>query len=208
MIRSGMMTGWPGGVGLPGLAVGHGQVMGPRNVRAREDESRVGAMVDFTISLPDEQAGRLRELASEAGVSPEELLRDGAREGLTASRASRRQARFLVASSDLARILRRIPRLEYRPDDGFRPGRSHTGQDLATGCGGSVDEGPAAMALRGCRTRHIAPWSRDRSGEGGRIGESNPTLTQPDRDFAEAAAYVLGKDRGLYHGGGRQPGDH
>src|SRR4051812_25780602 len=88
MIRSGMMTGWPGGVGLPGLGVGHGQgmglVMGLRNVSAREDESRgVGAMVDFTISLPDEQAGRLRELASEAGVSPEELLRDGAREWLT-----------------------------------------------------------------------------------------------------------------------------
>jgi hypothetical protein len=37
----------------------------------------MGAMVDFTISLPDEQAGRLRELAREAGVSPEELLRDG-----------------------------------------------------------------------------------------------------------------------------------
>lgn len=40
-------------------------------------------MVDLTISLPDELAGRLRELAREAGVSPEELLRDGIGRWLT-----------------------------------------------------------------------------------------------------------------------------
>jgi predicted transcriptional regulator len=48
-----------------------------------DDESRgTGGMVDFTISLPDEHAGRLRELASEAGMSPEELLRAGAQDWL------------------------------------------------------------------------------------------------------------------------------
>ncbi len=35
------------------------------------------AMNDFTIVLPEDEAQRLRELAEEAGVSPEQLLRDG-----------------------------------------------------------------------------------------------------------------------------------
>jgi len=37
----------------------------------------------FTIELPDEQAHRLRELAREAGVSPEQLLRAGIGEWLS-----------------------------------------------------------------------------------------------------------------------------
>ena len=61
--------------------------MGRLEVIESGDGSRgMSAMVDFTVSLPDELAGRLRELASEAGVSPEELLRDGAREWLTRPR--------------------------------------------------------------------------------------------------------------------------
>ena len=34
-------------------------------------------MSTFTIALPDEQARRLQELAREAGVTPEQLLRAG-----------------------------------------------------------------------------------------------------------------------------------
>ncbi len=37
----------------------------------------------FTIALPEDQADRLRELALEAGISPEELLRAGVEEWLT-----------------------------------------------------------------------------------------------------------------------------
>ena len=40
------------------------------------------AMNDFTIALPEDEAQRLRELAEEAGVSPEQLLRDGIEEWL------------------------------------------------------------------------------------------------------------------------------
>jgi antitoxin FitA len=36
----------------------------------------------FTVTLPDEQAQRLRELAKEAGVSPEHLLNIGIEEWL------------------------------------------------------------------------------------------------------------------------------
>jgi antitoxin FitA len=42
-------------------------------------------MDTFTITLPEEQAHRLRERAKEAGVSPEQLLRDGVEEWLTRS---------------------------------------------------------------------------------------------------------------------------
>jgi antitoxin FitA len=36
----------------------------------------------FTVSLPEAQAERLREMAREAGISPEQLLRDGVEEWL------------------------------------------------------------------------------------------------------------------------------
>lgn len=39
-------------------------------------------MTTFSIELPDDQAQRLRKLAVEAGVTPEELLGDGVREWL------------------------------------------------------------------------------------------------------------------------------
>jgi len=39
-------------------------------------------MSTFTIELPEEQARRLHELAQEAGVSPERLLRAGLEEWL------------------------------------------------------------------------------------------------------------------------------
>ena len=39
----------------------------------------------FTIARPEEQAHRLRELAREAGISPEQLLRAGVEEWLTRS---------------------------------------------------------------------------------------------------------------------------
>jgi antitoxin FitA len=39
-------------------------------------------MSTFTIELPEEQARRLRERASKAGVPPERLLRDGLEEWL------------------------------------------------------------------------------------------------------------------------------
>ena len=35
----------------------------------------------FTIALPEEQAHRLRELAREAGISPEQLLTPASRSG-------------------------------------------------------------------------------------------------------------------------------
>ncbi|MGC8641688.1 MAG: ribbon-helix-helix domain-containing protein [Isosphaeraceae bacterium] len=40
-------------------------------------------MDTFTITLPEEQAHRLRERAKEAGVSLEQLLRDGVEDWLT-----------------------------------------------------------------------------------------------------------------------------
>jgi antitoxin FitA len=36
----------------------------------------------FTVILPEDQAERLRDLAQEAGVPPEQLLRDGVEEWL------------------------------------------------------------------------------------------------------------------------------
>jgi antitoxin FitA len=39
-------------------------------------------MDTFTIMLPEDRAERLRELAREAGISPEELLRVGIEEWL------------------------------------------------------------------------------------------------------------------------------
>jgi hypothetical protein len=39
-------------------------------------------MTTFTIDLPNEQAGKLRELVGEAGVTPEELLRTGVEQWL------------------------------------------------------------------------------------------------------------------------------
>ncbi len=39
-------------------------------------------MTSFSITLPDDHADRLRELAREMGVSPEQLLRDGVEEWL------------------------------------------------------------------------------------------------------------------------------
>ena len=39
-------------------------------------------MDTFTVSLPEDQAQRLRELARDAGVSPEQLLRSGVEEWL------------------------------------------------------------------------------------------------------------------------------
>lgn len=39
-------------------------------------------MTTFSIELPDDQAERLRDLAVEAGVTPEELLGAGVREWL------------------------------------------------------------------------------------------------------------------------------
>jgi predicted transcriptional regulator len=43
-------------------------------------------MTTFSIELPDDQAQRLRELAVEAGVTPEELLGAGVREWLFQAR--------------------------------------------------------------------------------------------------------------------------
>ncbi|MGZ3489070.1 MAG: ribbon-helix-helix protein, CopG family [Isosphaeraceae bacterium] len=43
----------------------------------------MSAMNAFTIALPEEQAHRLRELAREAGISPEQLLSAGVEEWLT-----------------------------------------------------------------------------------------------------------------------------
>ncbi len=40
-------------------------------------------MNDFTITLPEDEARRLRELADEVGASPEQLLRDGVAEWLS-----------------------------------------------------------------------------------------------------------------------------
>jgi hypothetical protein len=40
------------------------------------------AMTTFSVTLPDDHAQRLRDLAIEAGVTPEELLGAGAREWL------------------------------------------------------------------------------------------------------------------------------
>jgi predicted transcriptional regulator len=40
-------------------------------------------MSTFTIELPEEQARRLRELAQEAGIPPERLLRAGLEEWLS-----------------------------------------------------------------------------------------------------------------------------
>lgn len=42
-------------------------------------------MTTFSIELPDDQAERLRDLAIEAGVTPEELLGAGVREWLIRS---------------------------------------------------------------------------------------------------------------------------
>ncbi len=47
----------------------------------------MNAMDVFTVVLPEEHAQRLRELAREAGISPEQLLRDGVEQWL--SRPSR-----------------------------------------------------------------------------------------------------------------------
>lgn len=55
-------------------------------------------MTTFSIELPDDQAQRLRELAVEAGVTPEELLGDGVREWLL-----QRQQDFAEAASYVLR---------------------------------------------------------------------------------------------------------
>jgi antitoxin FitA len=70
--------------GSPRSMVKHGLLMRRSDLSGNGDESGLAsATIDFTISLPEEQAERLRELASESGVSPEQLLRAGVGEWLT-----------------------------------------------------------------------------------------------------------------------------
>ncbi len=63
-------------------------------------------MTTFSIELPDEQAERLRELAVEAGMTPEELLGSGVREWLDGSRRELAEAAAYVLRKN-AEIYRR-----------------------------------------------------------------------------------------------------
>lgn len=64
-------------------------------------------MATFSIELPDEQAQRLCELASEAGVSPEEMLGAGIREWLVRPKSDFTEAATYVLrkNADLYRRL-------------------------------------------------------------------------------------------------------
>jgi antitoxin FitA len=64
-------------------------------------------MTTFTIDLPDEQAGKLRELAREAGVTPEELLRTGIEQWLTRPNGDFSEAAAYVLKKN-AELYRRL----------------------------------------------------------------------------------------------------
>ena len=64
-------------------------------------------MTAITIMLPDEQARKLEELAREAGVTPEELLRAGVEEWLAAPGRDFAEAAAYVLSKN-AELYRRL----------------------------------------------------------------------------------------------------
>lgn len=64
-------------------------------------------MTTFSIQLPDDQAKRLRELAIEAGVTPEELLGAGVREWLIQPRKDFADAAAYVLRKN-AELYRRL----------------------------------------------------------------------------------------------------
>ncbi len=62
-------------------------------------------MTTFSIELPEEQAQRLRELAQEAGVSPEEMLGASIREWLLHGDFAEAAAYVLRKNADLYKRL-------------------------------------------------------------------------------------------------------
>lgn len=64
-------------------------------------------MTTLTITLPEEQADRLRELAQAAGTSPEELLCAGVEEWLSHSRRDFAEAAAYVLQKN-AELYRRL----------------------------------------------------------------------------------------------------
>lgn len=64
-------------------------------------------MTTFSIQLSDDQAERLRDLATEAGITPEELLGAGVREWLIQSRKDFAEAAAYVLRKN-AELYRRL----------------------------------------------------------------------------------------------------
>lgn len=64
-------------------------------------------MATYTIVLPEEQAGKLQELAQEAGISPEELLRASVREWLAHPKQDFAEAAAYVLQKN-AELYRRL----------------------------------------------------------------------------------------------------
>jgi antitoxin FitA len=64
-------------------------------------------MTTITIALPDEQALKLKEMAAEAGVTPEELLRAGVEEWLGRARNDFAEAAAYILAKN-AELYRRL----------------------------------------------------------------------------------------------------
>jgi predicted transcriptional regulator len=64
-------------------------------------------MTTITIALPEEQARKLEELAQEAGVTPEALLRAGVEEWLARPRSDFAEAAAYVLKKN-AELYRRL----------------------------------------------------------------------------------------------------
>ncbi len=64
-------------------------------------------MTDITISLPEEQARKLQELAQAAGTTPEELLREGVEEWLSQPQREFSEAAAYVLQKN-AELYRRL----------------------------------------------------------------------------------------------------